>query len=245
MHSFPVSNLFTRRPEGFPAVISRLNTTSWPTSKDILDGLILQYDLSDKVSYPGYGTLLRDLNGGRYNGTIFNNPVFTKVDRIESLQFTGSLFQYVSLPVTGLPSGNAPRSVSVWFRANNVSSPGWAFTYGTNTFGNSFSIGYFSGAMIFSAFGVNLIGPTALNGIWYNLAATYDGTTARLYLNGIQVNSANLAINTINSVAYIGRQVNFTEYMIGNVSKVLLYNRTLSASEISQLFWANNGRYGI
>jgi hypothetical protein len=245
MHSFPGSNLFTRRPEGFPKLITRLKTPSYPTGNDILAGLILKYDLSDKVSYPGHGTLLRDLNGGLYNGTVFNNPVFEKVERFETLQFTASLLQYVGLPVTGLPSGNAPRSVSVWFKGNNVAIPGLVFTYGAANIGQAFSVGYFSGLLVFSAFGLNLFGPSAVNGVWYNLSATYNGTTARLYLNGIQINSGDFAINTINSVAYIGRQVNGGEYMSGNVSKVLFYNRALSASEISQLFWANNGRYGI
>ena len=70
------------------------------------------------------------------------------------------------------------------------------------------------------------------------MAATYDGTTIRLYVNGVQ-EGANLAgpasIATNNLALGIGAQPDGVSTLQGAMDDVLLYNTALTASEIAAL----------
>src|SRR5262245_30746986 len=68
---------------------------------------------------------------------------------------------------------------------------------------------------------------------WTHLAATYDRTTIRLYVNGVQVASAaqTAAISTSNAALTIGANT-YGEYFNGLVDEVRIYNRALTAAEI-------------
>jgi hypothetical protein len=249
---FPIisPNLNVLKPSGFPSVKSNLDIYSWPPGNDILDGLVLKYDFSDRFSYPGASNVLNDLNGGRYNGRIFNNPVFENNGRFDSLNFRTGTSQHIVFPIAGLPSGAEPRTLSVWFRTNNLNTQGWAFTYGRAIALRSFTIGSFNNLLLIGYYDGSVVSPIrAVANVWYNLTATYIGTRLTLYVNGVFSNSGNFTLNTdtnpSTAFAYMGRQVNGAEFMDGNVTKVLLYNRALSDSEVFQLFKANNWRYGL
>ncbi|HEX6667758.1 MAG TPA: LamG-like jellyroll fold domain-containing protein [Solirubrobacterales bacterium] len=70
---------------------------------------------------------------------------------------------------------------------------------------------------------------------WSHLAATYDGTTLRLYVNGTQVatKAATGAMpNTANPLR-IGGNTAWGEYFAGLIDEVRVYNRALTAGEIA------------
>ncbi len=69
---------------------------------------------------------------------------------------------------------------------------------------------------------------------WTHLTATYDGTTQRLYVNGVQVASRAQtgAIATSTSPLHIGGNSLWGEYFQGYIDEVRIYNRALSTSEI-------------
>jgi hypothetical protein len=73
----------------------------------------------------------------------------------------------------------------------------------------------------------------ALN-TWTHLAATYDGTTVRLFVNGVQAGtravSGSLAAST--GALRIGGNAVWGEYFSGRIDEVRIYNRALSAAEI-------------
>ena len=72
-------------------------------------------------------------------------------------------------------------------------------------------------------------------GLWTHLAATYDGTTERLYANGTQV--AQLAVSgsitTSTSPVRIGGNTIWSEWFNGLIDEVRIYNRALTPSEIT------------
>lgn len=77
---------------------------------------------------------------------------------------------------------------------------------------------------------------------WYFVSVTYDSSNVRFYVNGTQVSSfaqtAAMASNT--TLVSIGRTIrphntNFGEFQ-GNLDDVRIYNRALSAQEVSQLY---------
>ena len=72
-------------------------------------------------------------------------------------------------------------------------------------------------------------------GIWTHLAATYDGTTLRLYVNGTQVGSRPQTgnMNATNRALRIGGNAVWTdEFFNGLIDDVRVYNRALTAGEI-------------
>jgi hypothetical protein len=73
----------------------------------------------------------------------------------------------------------------------------------------------------------------AANG-WTHLAASYDGATLRLYVNGVQVASraqTGAIVATTNPLRIGGNGV-WGEYFQGRIDEVRIYNRALSQSEI-------------
>jgi hypothetical protein len=82
---------------------------------------------------------------------------------------------------------------------------------------------------------VEAIGTAALPlNAWTHLAATYDGTTLRLYVNGTQVGSRSVAgsIVTTTGALRIGGNTVWGEWFKGRLDEVRIYNRPLSQSEI-------------
>ncbi|WBO84439.1 beta strand repeat-containing protein [Hymenobacter yonginensis] len=80
-------------------------------------------------------------------------------------------------------------------------------------------------------------GPSKL-GRWHHLAATYDGTTVRLYLDGEEV--PNVATGSIQSGAVttntnpltLGSQPGYTEFYRGKLDEVRVYNAVRTAAQI-------------
>ena len=74
---------------------------------------------------------------------------------------------------------------------------------------------------------------------------TFDNTTARLYLNGVQTGSTTsggpVTLNSTQSLT-IGRRVQGNFYD-GNIAQVSIYNRALTAQEIQQNYNALKGRF--
>lgn len=80
---------------------------------------------------------------------------------------------------------------------------------------------------------------------WYHFAWTISGTSLTFYVNGVSDGTAILAGNIApSSVSRIGL-ANAGEYATGSIKLVQIYNRALTAAEISQNFNALRGRYGI
>ena len=69
---------------------------------------------------------------------------------------------------------------------------------------------------------------------WTHLAATYDGTTLRLYVNGSLVGSRAVAnpLLTSTGVLRFGGNSVWGEFFAGRIDEVRLYNRALTVAEI-------------
>ena len=81
---------------------------------------------------------------------------------------------------------------------------------------------------------------TIVAGRTYHVVGTWDGTTQRLYVNGTQVASAALSgatDTTINGVR-IGSWDGTQQFFVGTLDEVALYNKALSAAQVTSHFAA-------
>jgi hypothetical protein len=69
---------------------------------------------------------------------------------------------------------------------------------------------------------------------WTHLAATYDGVTLRLYVNGTQVatRAMTAAMRTTTSPLRIGGNAIWSEWFNGLIDEVRVYNRALTAADV-------------
>ncbi len=80
---------------------------------------------------------------------------------------------------------------------------------------------------------------------WLHITGTYDGTSARIYLNGNLVDTHNLTgVISGSQLAAFGRDgAAAFAYFEGAIDEVKIYNRALSASEIRQMYQSSLGRH--
>lgn len=85
----------------------------------------------------------------------------------------------------------------------------------------------------------------ALN-TWYQFVGSYDGTNMRFYRNGVLTNTV-AASGTLGGtgISMVVGSFSGAYFSQGQIPVVKIYNRTLSADEVSQNFNALRGRYGI
>jgi O-glycosyl hydrolase len=98
-----------------------------------------------------------------------------------------------------------------------------------------YEVGYYDGGHRSAAFTI----PVGDLNTWVHLAGTYDGTTWRLYRNGVQVATYTSATgaNAYSAKAWrIGSSDTPGQYFNGTIDSVRLYAQALSASEVSALY---------
>ena len=77
-------------------------------------------------------------------------------------------------------------------------------------------------------------------GEWYHGVGTYDGSTARLYLDGHEVDWTSASISPAATGVFIGERVSGLDPLNGAINDVRIYDRALSAEEVTALYNATN-----
>jgi Concanavalin A-like lectin/glucanases superfamily len=86
--------------------------------------------------------------------------------------------------------------------------------------------------------GLSVAGGTcAATGAWTNYVATYNGSVAILYVNGVQVASASLTGTlTATNPIYIGKYASGGFNFNGLIDDAMVYDRALSAAEVLAMY---------
>jgi Concanavalin A-like lectin/glucanases superfamily/Carboxypeptidase regulatory-like domain len=185
---------------------------------------------------------------GVNNGTLTNGTIFGSGRFGQAFQFGNT--QHVSVPdsasldltnaltletwVSPQQIGAAGNNTLLLFKGNssvlNSQSYGIIYDSGGNTV---FRIG--NGSTIQQIFG----GVLPLN-TFTHIAATYDGTTMRIYVNGLQTSSAASSIGTLLNTTdpfIIGSN---SGTFVGKMDEVAIYSRAISPSEVRANYEAGN-----
>jgi hypothetical protein len=216
--------------------------------KVVTDGLVLCLDAGNSKSYPGSGTTWTDLSGNGNNGTLTNGVGYNS-GNLGSLVFDGTddFIDFTSdsnlLPAAGL-------TVSV--RIKTGVADRWLVNKTSNSSTKGYSmVGTIASFMQFGVNGIIVTTPSVITtGAWLNLVGTWTPSTSLLmYQNGVLVNTNTTSIpsSIINPSVNleIGRNPNGTDNWDGNLAQVSIYNRALTASEVSQNYNALKSRYQV
>ncbi|GEM_PF-1427023 len=194
-----------------------------------------------------HGTTL-DKSGNGYTGTLngMQQGTSTVVGTIgQALQFNGS-GQYVR--TASLPAMSA-YTFSAWAKktgAGDQDPRGMIMGYSASSGNNYIDICWnSSGSHPLFSISTNTVGQTtvysggncAATGVWAHYVATYDGSFARLYMNGQLIAGPTAITGTVASGALdIGQLYGGSYYFKGIIDDARVYNRALSAAEITQLY---------
>ena len=193
-----------------------------------------------------------DLSNNNYNGlfgngTVANMPLYDYYNN-GTVKFDGSN-DYITTGVSGIvPTSTTAYTVSVWCyrNTNNSSYKELLAQWTTANSGNSFYFGFENSNVRFT----DNWQPVTVSGagntnVWMNLVGVYTVSNAYIYLNGsLAATKGSGFTYTGTGPLIIGRQGELNaEYFDGNISNVLIYNRALSATEVSQNYEAQKSRF--
>jgi hypothetical protein len=212
----------------------------------VTDGLVLNLDAAKVDSYPGTGTTWYDISGNNNNSTLENGPTFSGIGKQASIVFDG-VDDYVDCGNNLTLNINGDVSISVWANASGKAGNNILFSKHSLPSNIANYEGYLKGTSIYWWDGTaerntNL---TITSNIWYNIVYVRQSSTLKTYLNYSSTTNTSVTFQgPVSGNLLIGKDQNSQNYQ-GSISSVQIYNRALSADEVSQNFNALRGRYGI
>ncbi|MHC4518595.1 MAG: LamG-like jellyroll fold domain-containing protein, partial [Planctomycetota bacterium] len=179
-----------------------------------------------------------DSSGNGYHGTEIDGVTYVAGIDGQGVQLDG-LYDYIDFGTpAGWPAALEPRTLCGWAMTETVNA-GWRWiaAYGSGATGQAMFIGLNGPALYGGGYGDDvLLADFWAVDEWHHIALTYDGATARLYADGVEVVAAAKNWDLVPDRAHIGRQVSDAiEFWSGVVDEVRLYNEVLSTGEIAWL----------
>ena len=212
--------------------LSGYSNVASATTITTISGLVAAYSFNE-----GTGTTVLDSSGTGNNGTITNTTWVPSGKYGNALVFNGSN-SLVTIPDTASLHLNAAMTLEAWVNPSSVNSTWRDVLYKGND--NYYLEGTSSNNVpavggTFGGANANVFGTaTLVANTWTHLAATYDGATLRLYVNGTQVSSTartgNLATST--NPLQIGGDSLYGQNFSGMIDEVRIYNVALTQSQI-------------
>jgi hypothetical protein len=136
----------------------------------------------------------------------------------------------LTFPATGLPTGSPVYTIECWFNSSSLVKQ-TIIWWGSNATNQSLGFGVLAtGYLQCFWFSNDLLATTGntITGTWNHIATTFDGTTRRLFLNGIIVASDTPTGHAIptGTTAYISKTSFDTTYISGNISNLRVISGT-------------------
>lgn len=201
----------------------------------------------------GSGSVLKDSTANAINGSVVASSTWSTEDQC----LAGKCFT-----TNGSGRGNvasntkfqetANFSMNVWVRQAQVSTTGWPeiFAHSNTHIGYGFRSSKDSGNMYFE-FGTGACGGATWSSLtlnstnttdnkWHMLTATHDGSTLRVYFDGVFVTS----VATAGFCSSSGLAMYFANNLYGSVDEAKYYNFALSTAQIQANYVAKTSEGG-
>lgn len=204
------------------------------------DGLICYLDAADVDSYPGSGTDWYDLSGNGANGTLVNGVSYNSGIAGGVLVTNGSN-QYITVPCGNLSGTNytviaGAKYATVGGRIISAESNNWLLGWWSSSTENYYAVGWVTPVQN---------GPQDTS--WKIMAGTGNISEAQyiVYVNSVATYSNQSGSQGPYNLS-LGRYApGNSEYSNAYISYLLVYNRVLNPYEISEVYQATRGRFGI
>ena len=197
----------------------------------------------------------KDTSGKGNHGELINGPV-SPINYTKSVLAFDGTNDYVTIPTfTGAPSTQI--TCEAWINPSEPVSTG-TVRGGVISNSNSMYLGLFNSADGGSTHGMHWANMTTdsrpyntngqiPNNTWTHLVGTYDGSTSRAYINGVEVWST-AQTGTIPAGTYVvgtygGTLVDDTHNFNGLIGDARIYNRGLTASEVLANYNKTKAKY--
>jgi hypothetical protein len=185
-----------------------------------------------------------DIRGGN-NGTLQGAATFAGGKVGQAFSFPGNVSSYVSVPSS--PSLNLTQfTVDAWIFPTTVGTAQYIVDRGNGstdnydlalTPGNNVEVDFTTAAN--GHHSVDSVNPVQLN-TWSHITGTYDGTTEKVYVNGVLDNSAVFGDTpTGGQPIFLGKRPNNTFPFTGQLDEVEIFNHALTTPEISAIYNAS------
>ena len=221
-------------------------TITGSASTIVTSGLTLYLDGGN---YPGSGSTWADQSGNSNNGTLVNSPTYSS-NNGGYFTFVPASVQYVT--TLGAPLNTTNYTKSIWFYLNATTDNNLiSYDNGVNTghfmfFGGTNRL--YAGHTSWTGFPYTYQSTGSFsNSTWYNVVLTFNTTDGmKMYING-SLDSTYTAQKTapasggIRLACYSAGGNLFS----GRIAQSLVYNRSLTLSEIAQNFNVTRSRFGI
>jgi len=215
----------------------------------VSSGLQLYLDAGNPSSYPGSGTAWTDLSGNSRNGTLTGGPTYTSADG-GAIVFDGTNdFVQCSGSITATAA-----TFVTWMRRNGPQDDFDGIIYSRSA--NATGISFFGTTNKISYTWNNAVntyswdsGLTIPNLTWCMIAVSVTSGSSTAYL--CQSSGITSATNTVSHTSTtldairIGQDNLASRYFNGRIATAMIYDRALSAGEITQNFNALRSRYGL
>ena len=214
----------------------------------VTDGLVGRWPMDEDS-----GSTAFDTSVNSNDGTLTNGPTRTSGFHTGALEFD-DIDDYVDMGAFTVTDGLGAITVSAWVnmatltQGAHVIASKWDNDFGAS---QSWLLQVSNGTTDFQINTTGWAGVFANTGLqidtWSHLAATYDGSDLRLYINGVEdASSAKTGnLKTPNRNLYVGvRFDNGTGvgYMRGAIDELRIYDRALTAAEVQSLYDAKTIR---
>jgi hypothetical protein len=210
---------------------SACNFTNNNTS--LTNGLVGYWPMEENT-----GTTTADMSGNGNTGTLTGTPSWGTGQIGNGINFDG-VDDYISTADIDYGAGNSI-SVSVWFKFTTCGNDGYCYIVAKSLFLGDTPYTLYTVTAGNICFTVNTAisqvcsSGTYNNGVWHYAVATFDGSTGRIYVDGVNVGNLGFSPTSNNNVVTMsdsGRK--FT----GTLDEIRIYNRALTAAEVQQLYY--------
>ncbi|MBI5216604.1 MAG: T9SS type A sorting domain-containing protein [Ignavibacteriae bacterium] len=210
----------------------------------------------DLVAYYPFNNNANDESGNGFNGQLFNNPLLSNNrfnNSNSAFSFNGTN-QYIEIQdpngVLNFDVNTQFYSVCAWVKLSSLAhDQTFIVDRGDGDEPESYTLQYRASEQKFFADMWNVPGNCPLWSttspsidIWYHLSMVVDNQILKFYVNGVLQDQKNLCPsilvteNNLHKIT-IGRMVpQYSDYTEGVLDDIRIYNRALSASEISNLY---------
>lgn len=195
----------------------------------------------DLVSYYKFNNNNLNDSLGFNNGTNFGT-INTTGKIKDGRDFEADETDYINIGQNTIDFTTEPLSINGWVNPESFTDAVSQLVSGLAFNAYGFYISN-DGTMRFGKLGVSETnsGVTISTGSYQMMTLTYDGSTARFYKNGINLANNSYSVTFSSGIDYsIGGSLDSLSFD-GAIDEVGIWNRTLSASEITKLYNNNDG----